>query len=166
MTKPDGSIVEMPSKGAAAVVHKGDRVLIRCAGSGGYGDPLEREADRVLKDVIDGYITATRDGLDSSPVFWSATINPPSNPLLSAPGQEAHDDFIGTDIGPDGSDWGEKYLEDFYLKMKTKYPDKIAVGGAWPGATSGNLSGGVVIASISLPRDLARDHNPEVVAPR
>jgi N-methylhydantoinase B len=48
----------MPSKGSAALVRKGDRVLIRCAGSGGYGDPLEREPDRVLKDVIDGYITA------------------------------------------------------------------------------------------------------------
>jgi len=58
VTKPDGSIVEMPSKGSAVVVRKGDRVLIRCAGSGGYGDPLEREPDRVLKDVIDGYITA------------------------------------------------------------------------------------------------------------
>jgi N-methylhydantoinase B len=58
VTKPDGSMTEMPSKGSAALVRKGDRVLIRCAGSGGYGDPLEREPDRVLKDVIDGYITA------------------------------------------------------------------------------------------------------------
>jgi N-methylhydantoinase B len=58
VTKPDGSVTEMPSKGSAAVVRKGDRVLIRCAGSGGYGDPLEREPERVLKDVIDGYITA------------------------------------------------------------------------------------------------------------
>jgi N-methylhydantoinase B len=57
VTKPDGSVTEMPSKGSAAVVNKGDRVLIRCAGSGGYGDPLEREPDRVLKDVIDGYVT-------------------------------------------------------------------------------------------------------------
>ena len=48
----------MPSKGAAEVVHKGDRVLIRCAGSGGYGDPLEREPERVRQDVIDGYVTA------------------------------------------------------------------------------------------------------------
>jgi hypothetical protein len=31
----DGSVTEMPSKGSAAVVQKGDRVLIRCAGSGG-----------------------------------------------------------------------------------------------------------------------------------
>jgi len=39
-------------------VHKGDRVLIRCAGSGGYGDPLDREPERVLQDVVDGYVSA------------------------------------------------------------------------------------------------------------
>ncbi len=33
---------------------------------------------------------------------------------------------------PDGSNWGEAYLEDFYKTMQ-KHPDKIAVGGAWPG---------------------------------
>jgi N-methylhydantoinase B len=57
VTQPDGTVTEIPSKGALSVVHKGDRVLIRCAGSGGYGDPLEREPARVLRDVIDGYIT-------------------------------------------------------------------------------------------------------------
>ena len=33
---------------------------------------------------------------------------------------------------PDGSNWGEQYLDYFYKDMK-KHPDKIAVGGAWPG---------------------------------
>jgi hypothetical protein len=33
----------------------------------------------------------------------------------------------------DGSDWGKEHLQDFYRKMKDKYPDKIAVAGAWPG---------------------------------
>lgn len=33
----------------------------------------------------------------------------------------------------DGRNWGEEYLENFYTRMKTKYPDKIAVGAAWPG---------------------------------
>jgi hypothetical protein len=33
---------------------------------------------------------------------------------------------------PDGSNWGERYLESFYKTMD-KHPDKIAVGGAWPG---------------------------------
>jgi hypothetical protein len=32
---------------------------------------------------------------------------------------------------PDGSDWGEQYLSSFYETMKTKYADKIIVGGAW-----------------------------------
>lgn len=34
---------------------------------------------------------------------------------------------------PDGSRWGEEYLKKFYNTMKNKHPDKIAVGGAWPG---------------------------------
>jgi hypothetical protein len=34
---------------------------------------------------------------------------------------------------PDGSNWGEQYLDDFYRKMRSKHADKIAVGGAWPG---------------------------------
>jgi len=58
VTRPDGSQAEMPSKGSAVIVRKGDRVSIRCAGSGGYGDPLDREPERVLKDVVDGYVTA------------------------------------------------------------------------------------------------------------
>ncbi len=33
--------------------------------------------------------------------------------------------------GGDGSNWGEQYLTNFYQTMKTKYPDKIIVGGAW-----------------------------------
>jgi len=33
----------------------------------------------------------------------------------------------------DGSNWGERYLENFYLTMTTKHSEKIAVGGAWPG---------------------------------
>ena len=34
---------------------------------------------------------------------------------------------------PDGSHWGGRYLENFYQTMISKYPDKIAVGAAWPG---------------------------------
>ena len=33
----------------------------------------------------------------------------------------------------DGKNWGEEYLRNFYVTMKSKYPDKIAVGAAWPG---------------------------------
>lgn len=33
----------------------------------------------------------------------------------------------------DGSNWGEDYLRDFYRKMRSTYPNKIAVGAAWAG---------------------------------
>lgn len=33
----------------------------------------------------------------------------------------------------DGSNWGKEYLDYFYHTMLNRYPDKIAVGAAWPG---------------------------------
>jgi len=33
----------------------------------------------------------------------------------------------------DGSNWGQDYLETFYSRMSTEFPNKIAVGAAWPG---------------------------------
>ena len=33
----------------------------------------------------------------------------------------------------DGSNWGSDYLESFYNKMYSDYPNKITVGAAWPG---------------------------------
>ncbi len=56
--RSDGNRVAVPSKGEYLVVHRGDRVSIRPAAGGGYGDPLEREAERVLDDVRDGYVSA------------------------------------------------------------------------------------------------------------
>ncbi len=35
----------------------GDVVIMDAAGGGGYGDPLERDPERVLADVINGYVT-------------------------------------------------------------------------------------------------------------
>lgn len=34
---------------------------------------------------------------------------------------------------PDGQEWGEEYLEWFYMVMQGVYADKVAVGGVWPG---------------------------------
>lgn len=41
---------------------------------------------------------------------------------------------------PDGSNWGESYLQNFYRTMSEKYPDKIAVGGAWPAFNDSHAS--------------------------
>ncbi len=34
---------------------------------------------------------------------------------------------------PDGSNWGREYLDNFYAAATQRYPEKIAVGAAWPG---------------------------------
>jgi len=41
---------------------------------------------------------------------------------------------------PDGSNWGQQYLENFYKTMAINYPDKIAVGAAWPGFNDSKAS--------------------------
>ena len=37
----------------------GDLVRVYTAGGGGWGDPLEREKDHVLNDVLDGFVSVT-----------------------------------------------------------------------------------------------------------
>jgi hypothetical protein len=60
---------------------------------------------------FDAYLTMTRDALAGSPVFFSAILNDPRRPLDASAGTPAKDDFIGVDIGPDGSAWGAFYAD-------------------------------------------------------
>ncbi|MDH3309044.1 MAG: hydantoinase B/oxoprolinase family protein, partial [Acidimicrobiia bacterium] len=47
-----------PSKFSNIVLHRGDQVRLVAPGGGGWGDPLDRDPDRVLTDVKEGLITA------------------------------------------------------------------------------------------------------------
>ncbi len=40
----------------------------------------------------------------------------------------------------DGSNWGEDYLKNFYLRMNNQFPNKLAVGAAWPGFNDSRAS--------------------------
>src|ERR1700728_684164 len=59
------------------------------------------------------------------------------NESLPGPNASAFDGFYAW-VQPgqkgwaaDGANWGDDYLANFYSTMVSKYPDKIAVGGAW-----------------------------------
>ena len=41
---------------------------------------------------------------------------------------------------PDGSNWGQQYLDNFYRTMIASYPNKITVGAAWPGFNDNKAS--------------------------
>ncbi len=47
----DGSITKLPSK-CTVSLEKGDTLIIKTPGGGGYGDPLQRRPDLVLRDVL------------------------------------------------------------------------------------------------------------------
>ena len=61
----------------------GDLVRIYTAGGGGWGDPLERDAERVLDDVKDGFVT-----LESALSSYGVVIDPEVL-QFDAPGTEA-----------------------------------------------------------------------------
>jgi N-methylhydantoinase B len=46
-----------PSKFSGVILHEGDQVKILMPGGGGYGDPLERDRERVRRDVAEGFIS-------------------------------------------------------------------------------------------------------------
>lgn len=49
----------------------GDVVIMDAAGGGGYGDPVERDIERVEADVLDGYVS-----LESATKDYGVSINP------------------------------------------------------------------------------------------
>ncbi len=48
---------EMPGKFGGFVLSQGDRLLLERGGGGGFGNPLERPAEKVLEDVRNGYVS-------------------------------------------------------------------------------------------------------------
>ena len=57
LRKADGSERSMPSKMPYETVGKGDTFIVTGPAAGGYGDPKKRDPDRVLGDVLDGFVT-------------------------------------------------------------------------------------------------------------
>ncbi len=56
VVRRDGTREEVPSK-KMLVLHPGDQLWAYVAGGAGWGDPLERDPDRVLADVLDRAIS-------------------------------------------------------------------------------------------------------------
>jgi 5-oxoprolinase (ATP-hydrolysing) len=63
-----------PSKVTARQLHAGDSLQITVPSSGGYGDPLRRNPEQVLSDVLDGFITLEAAERDYGVVIDRATM--------------------------------------------------------------------------------------------
>ena len=86
--KPNGKLIKLKSKCTQSMT-KGDILIIKTPGGGGYGDPLRRKPELVLRDVIDGLVSeesAQEDygvAIVDSEIDWKATERLRTNPLLS-----------------------------------------------------------------------------------
>ena len=52
-----------PTKFVNIRLHRGDQILVRVPGGGGYGDPRERADDALRADLEDGFVSV--DGLSA-----------------------------------------------------------------------------------------------------
>ncbi len=57
LIRADGERIPLPSKLDFVKVHPGDRLVFRTAGAGGFGDPFDRPAELVGRDVRRGLIS-------------------------------------------------------------------------------------------------------------
>ncbi len=55
----DGSLTDLPPA-AQVIVEKDERIVSVSSGAGGYGDPLQRDPEKVKEDVLEGYISTAR----------------------------------------------------------------------------------------------------------
>ena len=57
LRKADGTEQSIPSKMPYRAASRGDSFIVVGPAGGGYGDPMKREPERVLSDVLDGFLT-------------------------------------------------------------------------------------------------------------
>lgn len=66
-------------------------------------------ADTATGVGYDGYLSVTKDALDAQATFLGTTLDSPGTPVYSGTPPQARDDFVGVDIGPDGTPWAAFY---------------------------------------------------------
>ena len=72
----------MPSKMPYESVGKGDRFIVTGPAGGGYGDPRQRDPQRVLGDVLDGFVSVEQAERDYGVVIKAGKVDPDATAAL------------------------------------------------------------------------------------
>jgi N-methylhydantoinase B len=75
LVAPDGTRRDLPSKVPYAKVKAGDRLISTGPCGGGYGNPMQRDPQAVLADVLDGLIPPTTAERDFGVVIKAGQID-------------------------------------------------------------------------------------------
>lgn len=69
----NGTTVKLPAK-CTIKIHRGDTLIIETPGGGGYGDPLDRDTELVLRDVLSGLVSLGSARDDYGVVFDDSVV--------------------------------------------------------------------------------------------
>lgn len=65
-------------------VAKGEHIILRAAGGGGYGDPLDRDPSSVAADIADGYVSTSQAADEYGVVMGNGVPDEPATDKLRA----------------------------------------------------------------------------------
>jgi hypothetical protein len=88
----------------------------------------------------DGLLTWSAGITSSDPVLYSAMLNRPGHPMRTSAPPAARDDFIGADIGPDGTPWAS---------FAASCPGPVAGGEACSGQSSNPMANEAVAGRLA-----------------
>ena len=74
LVRPDGTRTVLPSKCDQIKVEAGDKLIYQTAGGGGWGDPLQRDAEKVCTDVVRELVSVEKARRDYGVVIDPQTL--------------------------------------------------------------------------------------------
>jgi hypothetical protein len=108
VSRDHGRTWSRPMMVGAPGVRQAMHVAVSAAGAGHVAISYVGSTSSAQDAVFDGNITESFNVLARRPVFWSAAVNRPKQPLYSGAHREVFGDrlfFIGDAFGPDGTPW-------------------------------------------------------------
>lgn len=112
----DGRTRPLPAKCDHVLVEPGDQLVYRTAGSGGWGDPLEREAALVARDVRRGLLTAAAAGPEYGVVLAQGRVDEAETAALRERVWRERPPLAVFDRGPDLGEVRQRCLEETGLE--------------------------------------------------
>lgn len=97
--------------------------------------------ERGASSDYDGWLTWTTDINGADPLLWAASLNPAADPIRTTSPPPARDDYIGVDIGPDGTPWAS---------FAASCPGPVPGGNACNGQSSNPEANEAVVGRFAL----------------
>ena len=76
----DGTIEEVATHGSGVTIEPGDTFEFHCASGGGFGDPLDRQAEAVHEDIVLGRLTR-----EEAAEVYGVKFGPDGDPIRRPP---------------------------------------------------------------------------------